>query len=102
MALLIAPVLFVAVIVFVAYPFLTETSDRAREEREETALQKAEKRKEDIIATIKDIEMDFRMGKLSDEDYQALRSEQEVKAVAELREIEKLEKQQPKRKGKKS
>ncbi len=101
MALLIAPILFVAVIVFVAYPFLTETSERAEQEREETALQKADKRKEDIIATIKDIEMDFRMGKLSEEDYQLLKSEQEFKAVSVLQEIEKLEKQS-KRQGKKS
>lgn len=91
MALLIAPILFVAVIVFVAYPFLTETQERAEAEREETALQRAEKRKDDIIATIKDIEMDFRMGKLSEEDYSNLKAEQEFKAVSVLQEIEKLE-----------
>ncbi len=101
MAMLIAPILFVSAILFVAYPFLVETEERALKEREDTDLQNAEKRKEDIIATIKDIEMDFRMGKLSEEDYQALKSQQEFEAVAVLQEIDKLE-QQSRRKTKKS
>ncbi len=101
MEMVIAPILFVSAILYVAYPFLVETEERAQREQEETALQKAEKRKDDIIATIKDIEMDFRMGKLSEEDYQALKSQQEFEAVAVLQEIDKLE-QQARRKTKKS
>lgn len=92
MTLLIAPLIFIAVIVFVALPFLSNAEEAAREERVMTTRESVLKRKEDIIGSLKDIEMDFRMGKLSPEDYQALKSEFEERAIAVLREEDTLPK----------
>jgi len=91
MALLIAPLIFIAVIIFVALPFLADADEAAREEKKLTARESALKRKEDIIGNLKDIEMDFRMGKLSQEDYHALKSEYEDRAIAVLHEMDSLE-----------
>ena len=91
MTLLVAPLVFIAVIIFVALPFLADAEEAAREEKKLTARERALKRKEDIIGNLKDIEMDFRMGKLSQEDYDALKSEFEDRAIAVLHEMDSLE-----------
>ena len=91
MTLLVAPLVFIAVIIFVALPFLADADEAAREEKKLTARESALKRKEDIIGNLKDIEMDFRMGKLSQEDYDALKSEFEDRAIAVLHEMDSLE-----------
>jgi hypothetical protein len=91
MTLLIAPLVFIGVIIYVALPFLADADEAARQERKLTALESALKRKEDIIGNLKDIEMDFRMGKLSEEDYQALKSEYEGRAIAVFHEMDSLD-----------
>ena len=91
MTLLVAPLVFIGVIIFVALPFLADADEAAREEKKLTAQESAVKRKQDIIENLKDIEMDFRMGKLSQEDYQALKSEFEERAIAVFHEMDSLE-----------
>lgn len=91
MGLVIAPILFVLAVLYVAFPLLKEnlaprraaTTGHARGVRSE---------KEDVLSSLRDIEMDYRMGKLSEEDYQNLKSEFEQRAVAVFRRLESLEK----------
>lgn len=80
--------LFIAVIVYVGYPFLTETQEAAVRERKATERERVLKAKQDVIANLKDIEMDYRMGKLSDEDYSSLKADYEERAVAVFQEME--------------
>lgn len=88
MALLVAPVLFVAAILFVASPFLTDTRQASVRERKAVERERLIKKRDDILANIKDIEMDFQMGKLSQADYDALKAEYESRAVAAFQEME--------------
>src|SRR3990172_4533239 len=48
-------------------------------------------RKETIYAAIKDIEFDYQMGKLSEEDFKALRQQYKEEAVSLLKEIDKAQ-----------
>jgi hypothetical protein len=98
MILMIAPLLFIAAIIFVAYPFLTDTREAEVREREMTKEEIALQRKEDLITVLKDIEMDYRMGKLSDQDYRNLKNEHEFEAVEILRSLEKIRREQANRK----
>ena len=82
MALLVTPIIFVLVILYVAYPLLLDAAQEQKKELALTERQKAIHAKDDAIGTLKDIEMDFRMGKLSDLDYQELRSQYESQVVS--------------------
>jgi len=71
MELLLAAVLAVAVVVFVAIPFLREREPPAPLEPPEEALVAAEER-DRALAELKELEFDHRTGKITDEDYRAL------------------------------
>jgi hypothetical protein len=91
MALIIAPFLFIAAVIYVAYPLLQEQSES------ETVDKSGERdrwvaEKEETLSALKDIEMDFRMGKLSQEDYENLKADFETRAVAVFQHLEKIEK----------
>lgn len=91
MVFLIAPILFIIVVLYVAYPLLREslpTEAETEQSQRELLLQK----KEENIAHLKDIEMDFQMGKLSQNDYESLKVEFEYRAVEVMRELESLPK----------
>ncbi len=92
MALIVAPIFFIAIILYVAYPLLSDKKESAVAEDAATDWEVALKKKEDVLAILKDIEMDYRMGKLSDEDYESLKARHQFEAVEALRAIEKLEK----------
>lgn len=89
MALLIAPLLFIAVAIYIAYPLLKEDVGSVAGTDEE-ARQRLLEEKEEAVANLKDIDMDYRMGKLSQEDYENLKLEFEQKAVAVFRRLESL------------
>ena len=75
MELLIAPILFIGVVLYVAYPLLWDEADaKPPPEAPRTDRQAILREKEDVVADLKDIEMDFRMGKLSSRDYEDLKS----------------------------
>lgn len=63
-----------------------DTSDLRRDEE----LQQLESRKEGALATIKELEFDLNMGKISDEDYEALKEQYTDDAVGYIKEIEEL------------
>ncbi|MFQ5930273.1 MAG: hypothetical protein ACE5MK_11290 [Acidobacteriota bacterium] len=103
MALLIAPVLFICAVLYVAYPLLRETKEIQAPEDEKTDWEKTVQEKEDVIEALKDIDMDFRMGKLSRQDYQSLKSDFEQRAVEVFKKLESTQKKGRKpRKKKKS
>jgi hypothetical protein len=76
LALLVAVLLAVAVVVYVALPFLREPepeSDALEEldEHEQRRLEQLERR-DRALAALKEIEFDHRTGALTDEDYRSL------------------------------
>ena len=82
MELIIAPILFIGMVLYVAYPLLWgETKAEPPPQAPPTDRQAILREKEDVVANLKDIEMDFRMGKLSSQDYEDLKSEYEERAV---------------------
>ena len=62
------------------------TSDFRRDEE----LQQLESRKEGALTTIKELEFDLNMGKISDGDYEALKEQYTDDAVGYIKEIEEL------------
>ncbi len=66
-------------------------SDGASDSKRDEELQQLEIRKEGALATIKELEFDLNMGKISDEDYEALKEQYTDDAVGYMKEIEELE-----------
>ena len=91
MGLIIAPILFIGAVLYIAYPLLQEERKEPAPEDEITEEGKALKEKEEIIESLKDIDMDFRMGKLSTQDYQSLKSEFEQRAVKIFQRVQSLQ-----------
>ncbi len=93
MILLVAPVLFIAAVLYVAYPLLNDTAESRTQEKQATEQERIVQQKEEIIEILKDIDMDFRMGKLSQQDYQSLKLDFEQRAVEIFQRLESLEKE---------
>ncbi len=92
MELIIAPILFIGMVLYVAYPLLWgETKAEPPPQAPPTDRQAILREKENVVADLKDIEMDFRMGKLSSQDYEDLKSEYEERAVDVFERAEALE-----------
>lgn len=91
MALLIAPILFIGAVLYIAYPLLQEERKEPAPEDEVSDEEKALQEKEEIIESLKDIDMDFRMGKLSTQDYQSLKSDFEQRAVEIFQRVQSLQ-----------
>lgn len=49
---------------------------------------KWEKQKREAYSAIKEADLDFKMGKLTDEDYRAIRGAEEARALEALKELE--------------
>jgi len=56
----------------------------------QTKLKQLLRKKETVYENIKDLDFEYKMGKLSDEDYQGLRRDYEQQAYALMREIEQI------------
>jgi hypothetical protein len=72
--------------------------EKAAQEKKATELEKLRKAKEDAVATLKDIDMDYRMGKLSENDYETLKVQHQQRAVEVLQKLEVAEKKERKKK----
>ena len=59
-------------------------------EGSQTSLKRLLRKKETVYENIKDLDFEYKMGKLSDEDYQGLRKDYEQEAYAVMREIEQI------------
>lgn len=93
-ALILAALLAVGAVVFVAYPFLREPElppERDALDRlspgQRRRLELAEER-DRALAALKELELDHRTGKVSDEDYRALVGPLRRRAAAALRALE--------------
>lgn len=89
MEMLIAPSVLIALVMFVAWPLLKEGQPEETV-GEPTDLEVAVDEKDAALANLKDVEMDYRMGKLSDEDYQNLKADLELRAVEALEKVDSL------------
>jgi hypothetical protein len=56
-----------------------------------SSLKRLLRKKETIYENIKDLDFEYKMGKLSDDDYQRLRDDYSREAYALMREIEKIQ-----------
>ena len=86
MTYVLAALLAVAAVLFVARPFLREPApreDRIREPRDTGRLALAEER-DRALAALKELEFDHRTGKLSDADYRELVGTYRRRAAAAL------------------
>ncbi len=79
-----------AVSYFVAAPILQSRRQLLKLDSNHKANDLLE-RKEAIYAAIKDIEFDYQMGKLSEEDFQALRQQYKDEAVGLLKKIDQIQ-----------
>ena len=83
----------IVVLAFVGYPLLrpavpeaAEPAAPAEEQREQLLGER-----ENVLSTLKDLELEHSIGNLSDGDYDALRTAQRHKAVALFRELDRLD-----------
>jgi hypothetical protein len=84
---------------FVTAPLLRANSEQELAAEIEDPLERWEKQKTDAYAAIKEAEFDRQMGKLTDEDYQGLRSKYEARALEALAQLDRLAQLQQKREG---
>jgi len=88
MVVVLKVVVFLAVLIWVVYPFFQRFQEASAGGNERRKV--LQERKSEALAAIKELELDFQMGKLSAEDYQALRAKYEAQAVAVLKELDKV------------
>lgn len=91
MVLLVAPLLFIGAVLYVAYPLLREDRQDYLEDGQDER-DRALHEKDKVIEELRDIDMDFRMGKLSSEDYEMLKANFEKRAGEVFRKLESLPK----------
>lgn len=82
--------LVVIAVVAVGYPLVQEAGRRTTTAEGERQRAELEVRRETLYAALKDLEFDHEMGKLSAEDYAALRERYMVQAVAVLQQLDAL------------
>ncbi|MBI4454489.1 MAG: hypothetical protein HY644_01175 [Acidobacteria bacterium] len=85
---LVAALLFLSLLMFIAYPFFQAAEASPTTIRTQSRLDELLNEKEEAYLSLKDIELDFRMGKLSGRDYEVLKKESENRAIEVLKQIE--------------
>lgn len=82
-------VLTLLTILFIAYPLLQKSQRKlsfaANHQSEDLVA-----RKNEIYAAVRDIDFDYRMGKLSEEDYNALREQYKQEAVQVMQSLDRM------------
>ncbi len=86
---IIAISLAIVAAIYISYPFFQSRQKRISFDLNHRA-EELEARKAQIYAAIKDIDFDYQMGKLSEEDYQELRSQYKAEAVQLLKQMDQL------------
>ena len=86
-----APIAVVdALLLYVAYPLFLEPEEDVRKDPRSLDREQLLEEKENLVANLKDIEMDYRMGKLSQEDYEQLKSDFELRAMGVFERLDQL------------
>lgn len=89
-------VLALSVSLFVVYPIVQTKKGLRYKIGSNHRARELEDRKEAIYAAIKDIEFDYQMGKLSEEDFTELRQQYKEEAISLLKKIDEIQKKQMK------
>ncbi len=93
MVLLVTLGLLVGVAILIGYPlFKSPSGDYPRKRAEDERLRELELHKESAYAALKELEFDFRTGKLSEEDYKELEEHHRYQALSLLKDIDRAEK----------
>ena len=87
---LLTPLVLISVVIFIVWPLLKEHQEESFEG--ESLLESAVYEKDLLLTSLKDLEMDFRMGKLSEEDYQTSKLDLEARALKAIDHVESLQK----------
>lgn len=90
--MLIVFLVVISVLVFtvIVYPLLKGVKDTEKKSSVKDQLAQLLLQKESSYLDLKELELDYRMGKLSQPDYEKLRSKLERASVALLKEVEQL------------
>jgi hypothetical protein len=80
-------ILAILTALFVGYPLLQKRQQKVSFALNHRA-QELEARKAEIYAAIRDIDFDYRMGKLSQEDYETLREQYKAEAIGMMKQID--------------
>jgi hypothetical protein len=89
--LYLAGLLFIgAIAAFVASPLFTLHQQQEPEQGPSNEVARWEKQKTDAYAAIKEAEFDLQMGKLTQEDYHAVREKYETRALEALAQLDRL------------
>jgi len=91
MLTLILIVISVLVFTVIVYPLLKGVQDTEKKSSVKDQLDQLLLQKESSYLDLKELELDYRIGKLSQSDYERLRSRLERTSVALLKEIEQVE-----------
>ena len=94
-----AIVLAIILAAYIAFPFYQSRKQKLSFAVNHRA-EDLEVRKDELYSTLKDIDFDFQMGKLSEADYKALREQYKSEAIDLLKELDNVEGASPK--GKKT
>ena len=91
--MLIVFLVVISILVFtvIVYPLLKGVKDTEKKSSVKDQLAQLLLQKESSYLDLKELELDYRMGKLSQSDYERLRSKLERASVALLKETEQLE-----------
>src|SRR5437763_9914930 len=93
MVVVLTLLLLIVVLAFVGYPLLRPAVREAAEPVAPVEEQREQLcgERENVLSTLKDLELEHSIGNLSDGDYDALRTAQRHKAVAIFRELDRLD-----------
>ncbi len=98
MLTLILAVISVLVFAVIVYPLLKGVQDTEKKSSVKDQLAQLVLQKESSYLDLKELELDYRMGKLSQPDYERLRSKLEGASIALLKETEQLKLGKPREK----
>jgi hypothetical protein len=83
-------ILAILTALFVGYPLLQKRRQKVSFALNHRA-QELEARKAEIYAAIRDIDFDYRMGKLTQEDYETLREQYKTEAIGMMKQIDEMQ-----------
>lgn len=88
---LVAAVLFIGLILFIGYPLLREAGAGRRDTAPESQLRHLCIVRDEVLASLKDAELEFHMGKISEADYQQTKADLEPQAMEVLKQIDEVQ-----------
>lgn len=85
---LVTALLFLSLLLFIAYPFFRAPEALTLDPHGRSRLDELLNEKEEAYLSLKDLDLELRMGKLAQEDYEVLKQESEGRAIEILKKIE--------------